>query len=386
MASLQAQHFFGSMSPSEQARIRASWGGADLMDSWYQNAVNAGAVPGAAVGSAPAGGGVDPHADPYASNPAVQAGRKINSDIPDAQWAAWEKHFDPSCPPESPFRMTKEGAGGGCGESPDNCPPGTHQQGSKCASDGPEPGAPAAAQAGGPTAGAAGGPGAAAAAHAAAPAPPPKPKSLQDLLLEMFQNRQGVFGAEPGQEKSPYVDANQGGTPGAASLSSGNPAGFVYGSEGAANPFAATGAAVGSSPLSQALVGAQGVGGGGLGQGLIWYDPNYQKPQQAAAPAPEANANQYGTQGTSTSGGSSAAPQPSPAPWVPGQDTTRQPQYGGTDPIRQAPDGSNEFGYDPFSQNPLSAQLTKQKRQPRQPFAFGQNGVPSWDQAMSGRY
>lgn len=39
-----AQTYFDSFSPEEQQRIRGSWGGQNLMDQWFQNAVNAGAI------------------------------------------------------------------------------------------------------------------------------------------------------------------------------------------------------------------------------------------------------------------------------------------------------------------------------------------------------
>ena len=42
MASPAAQALFNQQTPAEQERIRASWGGADLMDEWYQNASAAG--------------------------------------------------------------------------------------------------------------------------------------------------------------------------------------------------------------------------------------------------------------------------------------------------------------------------------------------------------
>jgi len=49
-----AENYFNSFSPAEQERIRASWGGADLMGDWYNNAVAAGAVnPVAAASGAP---------------------------------------------------------------------------------------------------------------------------------------------------------------------------------------------------------------------------------------------------------------------------------------------------------------------------------------------
>jgi hypothetical protein len=44
MASAAAQKYFNSLPASEQARAKASWGGKDMMDEWFNNAVQAGAV------------------------------------------------------------------------------------------------------------------------------------------------------------------------------------------------------------------------------------------------------------------------------------------------------------------------------------------------------
>jgi len=44
MPSAAAQRYFNSFDPQQQANIRASWGGSDLMDQWFQNAQQAGAV------------------------------------------------------------------------------------------------------------------------------------------------------------------------------------------------------------------------------------------------------------------------------------------------------------------------------------------------------
>jgi len=44
MASQAAQAYFNTFSPEDQAKIRESWGGADLLDEWYKNAAAAGAV------------------------------------------------------------------------------------------------------------------------------------------------------------------------------------------------------------------------------------------------------------------------------------------------------------------------------------------------------
>ena len=45
MASSEAQAFFNKQSPADQQAIRASWGGKDMMDQWYQAAKAAGSVP-----------------------------------------------------------------------------------------------------------------------------------------------------------------------------------------------------------------------------------------------------------------------------------------------------------------------------------------------------
>lgn len=59
MAGSKARAYFDSFSPEDQAAIRDSWGGADLMDEWYRNAEDAGAVP-VEGGAAPGGGGWRP--------------------------------------------------------------------------------------------------------------------------------------------------------------------------------------------------------------------------------------------------------------------------------------------------------------------------------------
>jgi hypothetical protein len=52
----------------------------------------------------------------------------INSEISLPQWQVWANQVDARCPPNKPFRSTKQVSGGDqneCVETPDNCPEGT---------------------------------------------------------------------------------------------------------------------------------------------------------------------------------------------------------------------------------------------------------------------
>jgi hypothetical protein len=53
---MTAEEYFASFSPEDQAAIKASWGGKDMLAEWFKNAQAAGAVPGGA-GEAGGGGG-----------------------------------------------------------------------------------------------------------------------------------------------------------------------------------------------------------------------------------------------------------------------------------------------------------------------------------------
>jgi len=135
-------------------------------------------------------GGPPPAAPPPGNVAAAQAaGAQINSNISPAQWAAWAPHYDPQgCPPGSPFHMTKEGSGGGCAESPDNCPPGMHQSGNRCA---PGEGGPGGPGGGGPGGGGpGGGPGAGDSASVGALG------GQADTLWQEIQNLQSRYSPE----------------------------------------------------------------------------------------------------------------------------------------------------------------------------------------------
>jgi hypothetical protein len=58
----------------------------------------------------------------------AQAGFGYSPEKAQAQWLAWDKHYDSNCPPNAPYR----GRAGQCAESPDNCPEGTTLHGSSC--------------------------------------------------------------------------------------------------------------------------------------------------------------------------------------------------------------------------------------------------------------
>ena len=67
MASSEAQAFFNKQSPADQQAIRASWGGKDMMDQWYQAAKAAGSVPDPMAntgGQAQPGGGTTQYTGP----------------------------------------------------------------------------------------------------------------------------------------------------------------------------------------------------------------------------------------------------------------------------------------------------------------------------------
>lgn len=110
MASAAAQRLFAQFSPAEQERIRASWGGADLMDEWFQNAVAAGAT---TASGAPT---TASRAQQYAQNTGQSEDYQRFQD-PDLQrWAEW---FDP----ESGRYRSSRGASG-LYDKPTECPPG----------------------------------------------------------------------------------------------------------------------------------------------------------------------------------------------------------------------------------------------------------------------
>lgn len=191
-----AQSFLNSMPPAEQQRIRASWGGQDLGDQWYQNAINAGAVPGTTPQQqAPsAAQQADPYAVPKTEEEKIALAQRFhdydNSDISVAQWKKW---ID-----EGKYKGKKQWSSDKVDESgnpiqgpvdhPDACPPGQQAYGqNQCVKEGSKPGT---VGYGGPGGGQA-----------------PKPAAggmqdqiqytgnpLEDQLIQMFNMRAGAFG------------------------------------------------------------------------------------------------------------------------------------------------------------------------------------------------
>jgi hypothetical protein len=110
MASPAAQAYFNQFSPAEQARITASWGGADLMDEWFQNAVAAGAV---GQSGAPA---TAAQAQQYAQNTGTAEDYQRFQDPDFQRWAEW---FDPA---SGRYRSSRGAPG--LYDKPTECPPG----------------------------------------------------------------------------------------------------------------------------------------------------------------------------------------------------------------------------------------------------------------------
>lgn len=143
---MPAEDYFNSLSPQEQARVRASWGGADLMGQWFQNAVNAG-VPQAIQASGqsfqtPQGiayggvaGAVAPGATPTPAQLRQQASQGRWSEdfarFSDAQLAAWLNSglYDPA---SGKFRSENDPNGPAIYDKPAECPAGTTFHGTRC--------------------------------------------------------------------------------------------------------------------------------------------------------------------------------------------------------------------------------------------------------------
>jgi hypothetical protein len=168
MASKAAQSFFNKQSPEEQQRIRASWGGADLMDEWYQNAAAAG-------------------------NPdAIRAGGQGQSEDFDRfkgpDFERWAQYYDKAESQRAgrPRYRSSRGAEGFY-DKPTECPDGQSPAGPDETSPCKSTQALLAAQ--GQSGGAAG---AGAAGTPGATAPNPN-DPLQARLVEMFQGGEGSF-------------------------------------------------------------------------------------------------------------------------------------------------------------------------------------------------
>lgn len=154
MASAAAERYLSTFSPEDQQAIRA---GGDV-DSWYQAAVSAGAVPqnyvtGAAAVGAPQTAstrpwwemsaqeaGINPWQQDYKQEFGLTSGSDLARMSPEqrarwsmehiddlsahgdrqrafTQWMGWQRHFDPNCPSNAPYQAED---GSGCVEKPDN--------------------------------------------------------------------------------------------------------------------------------------------------------------------------------------------------------------------------------------------------------------------------
>lgn len=161
-----AQRYFSSFSAADQQNIRNSWGGKNLMEDWYQNAVKAGATNGAGAQAPGTGVGVQQGgehsgqktiiADPSKSlrEQGIASGQGeegwSTAGMPDRTgmraWARengmsedfdrfdenqllrWQDKLDSKCPPKTPFQADD---GSGCVEKPidSNKPGGVGGQG-----------------------------------------------------------------------------------------------------------------------------------------------------------------------------------------------------------------------------------------------------------------
>ncbi|MEK9723022.1 MAG: hypothetical protein VW405_05995 [Rhodospirillaceae bacterium] len=110
MASAAAQSYFNQFSPAEQERIRQSWGGADLMDEWFNNAVGAGAVGASGAPTTAA------QAQQYARNTGTSEDYLRFQDPDFQRWAEW---FDPA---SGRYRSSRGASG--LYDKPTECPPG----------------------------------------------------------------------------------------------------------------------------------------------------------------------------------------------------------------------------------------------------------------------
>jgi hypothetical protein len=155
-------------------------------------------------GSAPTGMPTSAPAAPTAAPSRAQRSfNEINSEIPLAQWQAWDQFVDSSCPETHPYRSQKVGANGQkvntCEETPDNCPHGTTAFGANQCIPISDPRIQAAWGGQGGAQGGQGGQGQAGAMGAAQPTEPSRPLTLQDALMNSFKAREGAFGMTDGR-------------------------------------------------------------------------------------------------------------------------------------------------------------------------------------------
>jgi len=113
MASPEAQAYFDTFGPEDQAAIKASWGGADMMDQWYKAAAAAGAVPGGG-GASPGGSSYGPGWTPK-NKAELQAYAKAQGWSEDferfdeATVQNWLKHWDPAAGAFTSDKTTPDG-------------------------------------------------------------------------------------------------------------------------------------------------------------------------------------------------------------------------------------------------------------------------------------
>lgn len=127
MASSAAQAYFQSFSPEDQEAIRASWGGADLMDAWFDAAQKAGAVPSSTPGGGEGGGGWKPKNKAELVQYAAQQGWSEDfARFDDATVQHWiDNYWDPSAGAFKSDKTTPEGGEvPGRFEKPSETPPG----------------------------------------------------------------------------------------------------------------------------------------------------------------------------------------------------------------------------------------------------------------------
>ena len=126
MASAAAQKYFNSFPPGQQQTIVASWGGADLMDDWFNAAVNAGAVspsgdrPTSEGATSPTGSTGDFTAAQLRQLAQQQGWSEDFARFNDATLQGWiNDYWDPSA---QKFRSMRGAEG--FWEKPTECPPG----------------------------------------------------------------------------------------------------------------------------------------------------------------------------------------------------------------------------------------------------------------------